>query len=182
MRNSKILSTANISLMTVIIILCGWITLPAPVPFTMQTFGIYAAVLILGSKDALISVAMYILLGLAGVPVFSGFASGLGHLLSPTGGYILGFLLCPLVSLLGEKLCRKKPQTLLLLSAGTLLCYASGTLWFMAYTNQADSLAGLWSALLTCVLPYLVPDALKLFAAYFLAKKLKPKLRKLNKE
>ncbi len=168
--------------MTVIIILCGWITVPAPIPFTLQTFGIYAAVLLLGSKDAFISVAMYILLGLAGLPVFSGFTSGAGHLLSPTGGYILGFLLCPLVCLLGEKLCKKKNPKVILLVAGTLLCYASGTLWFTIIANQTESPTGLWSAFFMCVLPYIIPDALKLFAAYLLAKKLKPILSKLNKE
>lgn len=182
MKNLNIFDIVKISLMTVIIVLCGWITVPAPVPFTMQTFGIYMAVMLIESKNAFISVILYILLGLAGLPVFSGFASGLGHLLAPTGGYILGFLMCPLVCLLGEKIFSKKiPQTILL-SAGTLLCYATGTLWFTVTTNQSSNPTGLWSALVLCVFPYIIPDALKLFTAYFMAKKIKPILSKLNKD
>ncbi|MBR2724722.1 MAG: biotin transporter BioY, partial [Ruminococcus sp.] len=103
MKNSKIISLVQIPLMTVIIVLCSWICLPLPVPITMQTFGIYAALTLLGGKKGLCSVLLYILLGAAGLPVFAGFSAGLYHLVSPTGGYIWGFVFCALFFLFTEK-------------------------------------------------------------------------------
>ncbi len=182
MKRTRIANIVKTSMMTVMIILCAWITIPAPVPFTMQTFGIYMAVMLIGSKATFTSVILYILLGLAGLPVFSGFATGAGYIVGPTGGYLLGFLLCPLLCLIGEKAFPKKNLNIVFLTAGTILCYITGTVWFMFATNQTGNFARLWGALTLCVLPYIIPDAIKLIAAYGISKKLKPKLCKLNKD
>lgn len=165
-------------MITVVIILCAWITIPTPVPFTLQTFGIYAAVLLIGGKRALISVLLYLLLGLAGLPVFAGFASGMGYIAGPTGGYLAGFVLCTLLCAAGELLFPNKNLTLLFLSLGTILCYITGTLWFMFVTKNQT----LWSAVILCILPYIIPDGAKLLTAYYTSKKLKPILNKLNKD
>ena len=88
----KITSMIYIALMAVIITICSWISIPGPVPFTLQTFAVFTALLLLGTRDGLISITVYLLLGAVGVPVFSGFSGGIGHLLGPTGGYLIGFI------------------------------------------------------------------------------------------
>ena len=71
---------------------CSWISVPAAVPFTMQTFGVFMAIGLLGGKRGTAAVAVYLLLGAAGLPVFSGFTGGIGHIVGPTGGYPIGFM------------------------------------------------------------------------------------------
>ncbi len=79
-------NAALIAMMAVILCVCSWLTVPFTVPFTMQTFAVYCAFLILGGKRGLLAIGLYILLGLVGLPVFSGFRGGPGHLLGLTGG------------------------------------------------------------------------------------------------
>ena len=85
------------ALFAVLLTVCAWISVPLPVPFTLQTFAIFAALGILGGRRGTWAVAVYLLLGAVGLPVFSGFRGGLGALLGTTGGYILGFLALALV-------------------------------------------------------------------------------------
>ena len=75
-----------------LVAVCSWISIPLPVPVTMQTFAICLITAVLGLRLGLWTVVVYILLGAAGLPVFSGFRSGLGALLGTTGGYIIGFI------------------------------------------------------------------------------------------
>lgn len=180
MKNSKIINLVQIPLMTVIIVLCAWVCLPMPVPLTLQTFGIYSALSILGGKRGLCSILLYILPGAVGLPVFSGFSAGLTHLLSPTGGYIWGFILCALLYIFAEKQAEKSPSAkTLILFLGTLLCYTVGTIWFCI---TVGTLSSLWYALILCVFPFIFPDYLKIKLAVFLAKKLKPIINKTIKE
>ncbi len=81
-----------IALMSVVLLLCSILTVPSVVPFTLQTFGVALAVGLLGIKSGLLSVVAYFLLGLIGLPVFAGMQGGIGVLLGPTGGYLIGFL------------------------------------------------------------------------------------------
>ena len=144
--------------------LCAWIGLPlGHTVFTMQTFGVLLALGILGGKRGTISILCYLLLGAAGLPVFSGFRGGIGAILGPTGGYLWGFLATGLVFWLLEKWSR--PAAMI---AGIIVCYACGTIWYMTYTGGA-----LAAVLAQTVLPYLIPDALKLVLALRLTKRLK---------
>ena len=136
--------------------LCAWIGIPlGHTVFTMQTFGVLLALGILGGKRGTISILCYLLLGAAGLPVFSGFRGGIGAILGPTGGYLWGFLGTGLTFWLFEKWSR-----VLAMIAGILVCYACGTLWYMTYTGGA-----LAAVLAQTVLPYLIPDAVKLMLA-----------------
>jgi len=83
---------AYIAIFAVLIAICSWISIPMTVPFTLQTFGVFMAVGVLGGKRGSLAVLVYILLGAIGVPVFAGFSGGFGILLNNTGGYIIGFL------------------------------------------------------------------------------------------
>ena len=96
------------ALFAAILAVSAWLTVPGEVPFTLQTFGVFAALGLLGGKRGTIAIALYLVLGAVGLPVFSGFRGGFGVLLGTTGGYIFGFLLSGLLywaltALLGNK-------------------------------------------------------------------------------
>ena len=164
---------AQISMMTALIAVCAWLTIPFTVPFTMQTFAVFVTLLLLEGRKGTIAILLYILLGAFGLPVFSGFRGGLGALLGPTGGYILGFLLCALLYWLLEG----RPNELIPLVGGLLLCYFFGTLWFVYVYSSGGKEIGFGAALGLCVVPYLIPDAIKLLLAFVLARRVKKAVR-----
>lgn len=85
--HTKALDLAYIALMAALIALCAWISVPlGPVPFTMQTFGIFAALGLLGGRRGTLAFLIYLLLGIVGLPVFSGFSAGAGVLFGATSG------------------------------------------------------------------------------------------------
>ena len=144
--------------------LCAWIGIPlGHTVFTMQTFGVLLALGVLGGKRGTVSILCYLLLGAAGLRVFSGFRGGMGAILGPTGGYLWGFLATGLIYWAAEKWSRPPAMVL-----GLLVCYGCGTVWYMVYTGGALGLV-----LLQTVAPYLIPDALKLILALRLTKKIK---------
>ena len=162
------------ALMAVIIAVCSWISIPTTVPFTLQTFGVFMAVGLLGGKKGTISVLVYILLGAVGVPVFAGFSGGIGVLFGTTGGYIVGFLLSGLVywamtAAFGEKL----PIMIVAMVLGLIVCYAFGTAWFMIVYAKNTAPIGLMTALGWCVFPFIIPDCIKITLAIVLTKQLK---------
>ena len=123
---------AYIAIFAVLIAICSWISIPMTVPFTLQTFGVFMAVGVLGGKRGSLAVLVYILLGAIGVPVFAGFSGGFGILLNNTGGYIIGFLFSALAMWAIESLWGKKPVVQIIsMVVGLLVCYAMGTIWFM---------------------------------------------------
>ena len=101
-RRKIIKDIAFIPLFTSIIIICSWITVPFTVPFTLQTFAIFLSLLILGGKRGIIAIVLYLLLGLIGLPVFSGFKGGLASLIGPTGGFLIGFVFMGVVYFIFE--------------------------------------------------------------------------------
>ncbi|MCI6359895.1 MAG: biotin transporter BioY [Clostridiales bacterium] len=162
------------ALFAALIAVCAWISIPATVPFTLQTFAIFAALGLLGGKRGTVAVAVYLLLGAVGVPVFAGFQGGIGALLGTTGGYLLGFLLTALIVWGMEARFGSKTGVFLLSAVlGMLVCYAFGTAWYLvvyALTKGAISLA---TALGWCVVPFLIPDAVKIALAVLLRGRLK---------
>lgn len=177
MQKNKVYFLALSALFTAVMVICALITLPAPVPFTLQTLGVFAAALFLGTKGALASVAAYILLGAVGLPVFSGMQGGVGVLFGPTGGYIFGFILIPLINGILSAVLSKKYQPLYLL-AGLLACYIFGSIWYMLYADVKS----FWTVLIATVLPFILPDILKLIVALRLVKMLKAATERLLPE
>ena len=158
----KTLDMVYIAIFAVIIAVCSWISVPMVVPFTLQTFGVFCAVGLLGGKRGTLSVLIYVLLGAVGVPVFAGFSSGIGTLFGVTGGYIMGFIFTALIYWLITAIFGKKLWAIILgMVLGLLACYAFGTIWFMI---------GLAAALMKCVVPFLIPDALKIALAVVITK------------
>lgn len=160
---------ARASLFAAMMAICGWISIPAPpYRFTLQSFAISLCLMTLGGKWGGRSVLIYLALGAAGLPVFSGFRGGAGALMDVTGGFLWGFLAMALVYRVMET--KGKLPALIL---GQLSCYACGLLWFTGFTGER----ALLPAAAVTVLPYLVPDALKIWLAHTAAKRLERHVR-----
>ena len=139
------------------------------VPISLATFAVYLAAAVLGTKKGTLAVLIYILIGMAGVPVFSGFAGGIGKILGVTGGYIIGYIPCAFaIGVFTERFGGKNYIYPLALVIGTLILYSFGTAWFMVQSGS-----GLMQSLTVCVFPFLVGDAIKIAAASIVAIKLK---------
>lgn len=168
----------RIALFAVVIAICSWLSIPAAVPFTLQTFGIFLTVAVLGGKQGTMAVTLYLLMGIVGIPVFAGFTGGVGRLLGATGGYIVGFLLSAVVMWVMEKLLGKKQWVLALsMVLGLIICYTFGTIWFIIVYARSTGPIGLWTALGWCVFPYIIPDMIKIVLALLLNKKLASLIR-----
>ncbi|MCR5768479.1 MAG: biotin transporter BioY [Lachnospiraceae bacterium] len=177
----KITSMIYIALMAVIITICSWISIPGPVPFTLQTFAVFTALLLLGTRDGLISIVVYLLLGAVGVPVFSGFSGGIGHLLGPTGGYLIGFIVMGFVFGIVRHLIKHPLASAITASIlGLAACYAFGTVWFVIVYSQTKSAITFGAALSLCVLPFIIPDAIKMALAIILSARVRSRITTFN--
>ncbi len=157
-----------------LITVCSWISIPTVVPFTLQTFAVFAVLSILGGKRGTLSVLVYILLGAVGLPVFSGFKSGAAVLLGTTGGYIIGFLLTGLIYIAMEKTSgRKQPFEVISLLLGLIACYTFGTIWFMNVYAAKTGPIGIGAALSWCVIPFIIPDIIKLVIALLISNRVR---------
>lgn len=171
MQNRKIKNMILVSLGAVILAIGAWITVPFVIPFTMQTFALYLLLMSFGGKIAFGSILLYIALGLVGIPVFSGFNSGISAIIGPTGGFIVGFIIAGALCLaLQSILTRNKWLNAALPFASLLSCYACGTVWYMLYS---DSSGGILYAVSVCILPYIIPDILKILLAFTISKRVK---------
>lgn len=193
-RKYETIDLAYMALGAVLIALCSWISIPAVVPFTMQTFAIFLVLLVLGGRRGTMTIVVYVLLGAVGLPVFSQFGAGIGVLLGSTGGYILGFIFMGLTYRLvtgaaGRSSTSKVRWTgttgmgrsgkvrwteAAALVLGLLVLYAFGTAWYMFMYARTQGGAGLMSVLLLCVIPFVIPDLIKLALALALARRLAP--------
>lgn len=175
----RTLDMAYIALFSVLMAVCAWISIPIPmtvISVTLQTFAIFAALLTLGGRRGTYAVIVYLLLGMVGLPVFSGFQGGPGVLLGVTGGYIIGFIGTALVYwLLSSKLGESLPVSTLACVLGLAVCYAFGTVWFLkVYTSGPMDTA---TALSKCVIPFIIPDLCKLALAVLLSRRVKKFLK-----
>ena len=157
-----------------LMVVCSLISIPAAVPFTLQTFGVFVILIILGGRLGSLSILAFIALGLVGLPVFSGGRGGPAALFGPTGGYILGFLLTGLCYCVYERLGQGRGlwQAVSLL-AGLALCYAFGTAWFIRVYSGEMTLA---RALSLCVWPFVLPDLAKLALALVIGRRVRKAL------
>ena len=150
----------------------------APSPLTdseirkLQTMGVFTAVGLLGGKRGSLAVLVYILLGLVGLPVFAGFSGGVGVLFGTTGGYIIGFLASALLMWGIETVCgRGKIVLAVSMVLGLVVCYAIGTLWFMVVYAKTSGAVGLGTVLGWCVIPFIIPDLIKIGIALLLTER-----------
>lgn len=172
--SNKTRDIVYMSVFTAMISICSWISIPASIPFTLQTMGVFTTVGLLGGKRGTLTVLTYILLGAIGVPVFAGLTGGVSVLLGTTGGYIIGFLLSALL-MWGIEAIMGRNQIVLAFSmvAGLIVCYVFGTAWFMMIYTQHSGIIGLSTVLGLCVIPFIIPDLIKIGVALFLTNRLK---------
>lgn len=171
MNRLRIQKMLYVALFSALMAVSAWIAIPMPIPFTLQTFTFFLALMILGGLYGTAMSLIYISLGVVGLPVFAGFGSGAGYLLGASGGFILAFPISALLFALLEKLFGKgRKRKLIYAAVSLLLIYAIGALWFsLVYTENR----GFFAALAIVALPYVLPDALKIFLAYYVSERLK---------
>lgn len=160
------------AVMAAVLCVLGPLSVPVgPIPLSLATLVIYLSVYLLGWKWGTVSVLVYLLIGMAGVPVFSGFAGGLGRLLGPTGGYLVGYLPLAALSGLGVQYGRNRWLHALAMAGGTVVLYALGTAWFCIQGGFA-----LGEALAKCVWIFIPGDVVKMAAAAVLGPLLRRRL------
>ena len=157
---------------------CSWLSIPTTPPFTLQTLGVFLAVGLLGGKLGTAAVAVYVLLGAFGLPVFANFSGGLGVLLGTTGGYIIGFIFAALVMCGLERLLGRRLRALLVsMLAGMIVYFAFGTVWFQAVYMRTTGPVGLMTVLGWCVVPFIIPDLVKMALALVITARIRPHVR-----
>lgn len=170
---------AMIGVMTAVTCVLGPLSIPlpfSPVPITFTNLAIFLSAYVLGLRAGMISYFVYLLAGLVGLPVFSGFSGGAGKLAGPTGGYLIGFIFLALIGgFFVDRFPGKRVLQAIGLVLGMAVCYAFGTAWLAAQL-QIDFAA----ALAVGVLPYLPGDALKILAALFAGPRLRREIRRLE--
>lgn len=172
------LDLTYIAVSAVLIAICSWISIPTTVPFTLQTMCIFLVLGLLGGFRGTISIILYVLMGMVGIPVFAGFSGGFAVLLSPTGGYIIGFIAAALIYwCITARFGSGTVSMIFGMILGQLVCYAFGTAWFMVVYARTSGAVGLMTALGWCVFPFLAADGAKIVLAYLLTRRLAPHLK-----
>ncbi|MCQ2527593.1 MAG: biotin transporter BioY [Saccharofermentans sp.] len=193
-KNSNILSTLDIvicAMVAALMFVGAQISLPiGPVPFTLQTFMLFTMMIALGGKRTSIGVGVYLLIGAIGAPVFAGFKGGIDSLLGPTGGFLIGFLVASLafilldflLALLRKKLSTKKAKYIyyaILILICDVVMYVFGLAWFIKVYSAANGSEGIFmNALKWCLIPFIIPDLVKIVFAIIVGTTLKPILGK----
>ena len=185
MKSQKTIKMVQTALFSGILCALSPFTVPvpvSPVPLSLATFVIYLAAVLLGAKQGALCVLVYLLLGMVGLPVFSGFSGGIGVLLGPTGGYLMGYVPCVWIvgALTGGRSAWKFfgghrfIKNMFVMMLGTLTCYVLGTVWFLFVMEGSYSFL---QAIVVCVVPYLFFDFIKILAAAAVAEPVKRILR-----
>lgn len=168
---------ALIGLMTAVICVLGPLALNipvSPVPISLGFLAIYFVVIVVGMKLGTISVIIYILLGLAGIPVFTNFTGGPAKLFGPTGGYIIGYIFMALIcGFFVDRFGKKLPFYFLGMVLGTVICYLFGTVWLGYQMDMTFT-----QALAAGVFPYIPGDLLKLIIAIAAGSQIRKRLLK----
>lgn len=170
-----------IALMTAITCIMAPFSLPipfSPVPISLTNLVICISIFVLDYKAATLSYIIYLLLGLAGLPIFSGFTGGFGKLAGPTGGYLIGFIFLALIAgLFVDKAQGRYRYVLYVVGMvlGSIVTYAFGTIWLAKQMNLTFV-----QGLAAGVIPYLPGDILKIVIAMVIGPVLKRRLRNLQ--
>jgi biotin transport system substrate-specific component len=170
MASERVKKLVHAALFAALTAAAAWVMIPLPyVPVTLQTFFVILAGALLGAYFGALSMVAYLLLGFIGLPVFAGGQSGLGVLAGATGGYLVGFIFCAIVTGLVVKM-KRSPGFLwycLAMAAGTMALYACGVLQLSAILHMPLARAAIVGAL-----PFVPGDTIKIIIASTVAAKL----------
>ena len=170
---SKTYEITMTALMAAVTCILAPLSIPiGPVPISFTNLAIYLSLYLLGWKKGTISYLIYLLLGLVGLPVFSGFTGGPSKLAGPTGGYIIGFIVMAVIAGLVIDNCRKPWIQLIGMIVGTIVCYLFGTIWFCLVANYTFK-----AALAVCVIPFIPADLVKMIIAMIIGPMIKKRIR-----
>ena len=160
-----------VSIIASLLCLSALICIPSTVPITLQTLVLFLSLFSFGGKITTAATTVYIALGLIGLPVFSGFSGGIGRLFDATAGFIIGMLFCALLWWLTERyFSRLNPAVRSVACLGVI--YLTGALWYHLIYLGAD--ANVITTLAITVIPFIVPDAIKIYIAYRISKRIAP--------
>lgn len=162
MKSSKIKDMTFIALMTAVICIMGPLSIPiGPVPISLTNLALFITIYVLGTKRSVIACALYLLIGMAGLPVFSNFTGGLQKLVGPTGGYLVGFLLMTFIAgIIIDRHYENRIVCFFGMVLSTWVLYIIGTAW-LAYSGHMTFSA----ALAAGVIPFIIEDMVKMAAA-----------------
>ena len=172
--SNQLRMTVFASLLAALMAAGAYLSIPiGPVPIVLQNMFVFLAGLLLGSRWGLASVAVYLLTGACGLPVFAGGLGGIGRIVGPTGGYLIGYL--PAVFIAGyisEKTDNRLGYDILAMICATMVLYSCGVSWLKVVTGMT------WSkSMMVGIYPFLIGDVLKIAAAALIAKALRPVIR-----
>ena len=162
------------SLLAALIAVGGYIVVPiGPVPIVLQNLFVLVAALLLGARWGAAAVAVYLLAGACGLPVFAGGGGGLGHLFGPRGGYLFGFFVAAwVVGAISEASGRRPLLEIAAMLLGSLLIYAIGVPWLKTLLGFSYG-----KALAVGMYPFIVGDLIKIAAAFAIVTSVRPLLR-----
>lgn len=176
-QRSKVRNMVFCAVFTTLITVGAFIKIPVPlVPFTLQFLFTMLAGLLLGGKLGSISVLLYMLLGLMGLPIFAE-GGGIWYFLKPSFGYIIGFAIGAFVT--GKMAEHAKKVTLPKLLAanftGLVIVYSIGMIYYYVICNYViDTPIGLWPLFLYCFILAVPGDICLCILAAFIAKRIRP--------
>ncbi len=172
--NNQLKMSVYTSLFVALIAMGAFIAIPVgPVPIVLQNMFVLLAAIILGPAWGIACISIYLLIGLAGLPVFAGGTSGIGKLFGPTGGYLIGYLPCVFVTaVISKKAGKNIFSDITAMVIGSLIVYAAGVPWLKFVTSMTYA-----KALTVGMYPFLIGDALKIIAAAFIARSLRPVIK-----
>ena len=169
----NIKTMTKIALMTAVICILAPISIPiGPVPVSFTNLAVYFAVYIIGTKYATYSYIIYYLLGIVGLPVFSGFTGGVAKAVGPTGGCLIGFIFMAIIcGIFIDKFKTSKLMQLLGMILGTIVVYTLGTLWFSVVMDK-----NLLQSFMICVAPFIIVDLIKMVIAMYVGGEIKKRI------
>lgn len=171
-KKSVLLKRILAAIFTAILCIFAPLSIPlGPIPVSLTNFCIFLELLILGPVSTLISFGLYLLIGVAGLPVFSGFQGGFAKLIGPTGGFLIGFFVLIALSGILLKYCKNKVLKVCALIIGCWADYVVGSIWY-AYICHV----GAKSAFLVCVVPFVIIDIIKIIAVVIIADVIKQRI------
>ena len=173
MKKSTVYELTCCALMAAIICIFAPMSVPiGPIPVSLTNLVLYFAIFLLGTRGTTISYIVYLLLGLVGLPVFSGYVGGVAKVAGPTGGYLIGFL--PMILIMGPLYALARKQSRIWINwaitvggmiLATAVAYVFGTIWFVL---QMDCTVAY--AMTVCVLPFIPFDLAKIVIANLLGR------------